>query len=152
MASAEYRTKFNEHFRAMSKETAPHGADLMQITATDENVTDSESAGGILVPPQYQAGIKELVTKFGRMRDVATVVPTGTDRVITNVALDEPEIEWVGERSTRSDTDTVEFGDVSVDVMEVAAKIQVSNKMLEDAGFDFGSWIVNRGGRALARG
>lgn len=151
VASKEYAQLFEQHFR-MPKGASNLMEKLSQTIMEDANVVDKDVAGGILIPADYQPGILELVGKNGTMRQSSNVITTTRDSVVFNHTMNDPEIQWVGERETRNDTDTVEFGDEKIEVMEVAAKPKISNKFLEDVGFDFRGWLTSRLGRAFTRG
>lgn len=94
-----------------------------------------DTAGGYLAPAQFLAELDRNLTLLSPMRSVARVAQTSSGSIIIPRRTSEMTCDWVGEMESRSETAPV-YGSVEIFVHEVAAYIDVSVKLLEDAAIN----------------
>ena len=115
-------------------------------------LTTSGAAGGFLVPDGF-SGVLEVATEFtgeverlakkletasGNPLDYPTVNDTGNDAAIK------------GEGVATSETDMV-FGNVAFTSYNYTSLVRVSKQLIDDAGFDLNSFLVEALGERIAR-
>ncbi len=108
--------------------------------------TGTGSEGGFLVPKEFSANLIEALSKFGGMRQVATIIPTESgasmDMPTTDATSEEGEI--VGENAAVTNEDAT-FGTKSLDVFKYSSKtIAVPFELLQDSAIDLEAHINNR--------
>ena len=85
------------------------------------------------------------------MRDLAFIATTASDSVEMIIDDDEPETESNTEISTRSVTGTPDIGLLQIYTHEETALPKITQKLLDDAGFDVGAWLQNKINRKITR-
>jgi len=136
----------------MIAEKALVGVDPDQIEHfTKDLVAGSGSDGGYFLTPERSSEISKRIFETSNVRSVANVVSTAAD--VFEVLLDDDEFGggWVGEVSSRPDTTTGEIGLVKIPVHELYAQPKVTQKMIDDAGFDLEAWVSDKVARKLGR-
>jgi HK97 family phage major capsid protein len=58
--------------------------------------------------------------------------------------LNEPEVGWVGETESRTETDTPDLGKLNIPVHEIYANPKVTQKLLDDSSINIGGWLVDK--------
>jgi HK97 family phage major capsid protein len=124
------------------------GGEGVEIKAMASN--DSPD-GGFLVMPEMLSGIQARLRRTSPVRSVARVQQTNTNAVELLVERGDAGYEWVGETTARSDTATNTINRISIPVHELSALPKVSQRMLDDAGFDLGGWLSERVADRFAR-
>ena len=102
----------------------------------------SDPDGGYTVVPDVSGRMVKRVYETTPMRQVASVVTIGTDRLEGFNDLGEGVAGWVGETQARPATATPQLGKWEIPVHELYAFPQVTQKLLDDSMFDI------EGGRA----
>lgn len=99
---------------------------------------------GYFIMPERSATIVERIFESSPIRSVANVVTTGSNE--WEQPLDDGEYEsgWVEETQSRPVTDTSEIAMIRIPVAEMYARPRVTQKMLDDAGFDVEGWMNRR--------
>ncbi|MBX3562587.1 MAG: phage major capsid protein [Sphingomonas sp.] len=105
------------------------------------NVTTSAD-GGFAVPEELDRTILDLMRNRATLRSLANVVrgKPGEYRKLVNVH--GAGAGWVGETSSRPETATPKLAEVVPYPGELYANPSVSQRMLDDAFFDAGNWLV----------
>lgn len=117
--------------------------DLPEDEAKAITVT-GDPQGGYLVPPTRSARIITKIRETSPMRSVASTVVIGTDRLVFPVDRGLPTSGWVGEKSSRPETTTPEFGDMEIPVHEQYANPSISQNALDDSQYDIQSWLAGK--------
>lgn len=113
--------------------------------------TDSDPAGGYLVPTEQSAEIQQKVFETTPMRQLATVRTIGTNALEEPADWDEYEVETPGERGTRNETDTSQFSMFRVDVHNIEASPKATQNMLDDAAFNLEAYIAGKIATKISR-
>lgn len=104
-----------------------------------------DSSIGYFVRPQISATIIKRQFETEPMRAIATVVSTSSNAL--EMIIDDNEASdggWVGEIESRPETGTPKVGTLTIFAHELYAKPKMSQNLLDDAGFDAESWIMNK--------
>lgn len=101
-----------------------------------------DSTGGYLVMPEFLGVISALEREISNLRSLASVQSTTTDSVDI-VSYDKGTTSgWVAETDSRPETAGSKFQKINIPTHELYANPFASQKILDDAGFDFSSWLV----------
>ncbi len=91
-----------------------------------------DTSGGYLAAPEFSAEVDKHLVQFSPVRAAARVGQTSSGSVIVPKRIGRPTGSWVGETEQRSGTES-SYGQVEVPIDEMAAYVDVSNRLLEDA-------------------
>lgn len=95
----------------------------------------TNTAGGFLVPENFEAVLDRNLVQFSPLRTVARVTRLGAGEILLPKRTGGPTAQWVGETATRPATQP-SYGQQAVSVHEVAAYVDISLKLLEDSAFN----------------
>lgn len=95
--------------------------------------------GGYTVNP-FIGGIEKRLFDTSPVRSLASVVNIDTDEYIGYHDDNEFGAGWVGEISTRSETNTADLGEFRIPVREMYARFTISQRILEDSSWNLESW------------
>lgn len=110
------------------------------------------SEGGFLVPEGFGDKIIEATKFLSEMRDIAFQFTTATGNNIPFPTDDDTGNigEWIGENTAAAEQDVV-LGQVTLGAHGASSKqIPVSNWLLQDSAFDFGTYLVKKIARRKA--
>lgn len=105
--------------------------------------TQSDPDGGFLVPKQVETTIDRVLGTVSVMRQVANVMPIGTDTYQKFVSMGGANAGWVGEEEARPETNTPTLRDIVITVMEMYANPFTTQKMLDDGIVDIAAWLAD---------
>lgn len=100
--------------------------------------------GGYWVQPDRLSTMVTRNFETSPMRSLATAVTTASDHIEMMIDDDEVEVESATEISTRNTTDGAQIGLLNIYTHEIAAEPKITQKLLDDAGFDVGSWLQRK--------
>lgn len=135
-----------EAFRSYIK-SGDKGA-LLQLKGMS---TLSDPEGGYVVYPSLSTSMTKKVFESSPLRRYARVVSVGTGSFEEILDLNEPDASWVGEKTSRTDTDAPDIGKFIVPVREVYAQPKVTQTLLDDAAFDIGAWLIEKCAASFTR-
>ena len=119
------------------------GVSLRELERKAGMHTESNPDGGYLVHPEYDTGPLE-----GLLRDSVVMRQVATVRTISGPSFKKPvnlhggTVEWVGERQDRPDTKTPDIAELDFPAMELAARIIVTQTLLEDSAIDLEAYLA----------
>lgn len=131
----EYAKAFDRFFRR----GVENGLNDLAVKAAMR--TDSDPDGGYIVPPEMDAEISRVLSTVSVMRQLATVRPISTGMYKKPVNLGGTDSGWVGERETRTETNTSTLSLLEFPVMELYANPAATQTFLDDASVDVGAWL-----------
>lgn len=135
-ARAEYMTAFNRWFR---KGVGEAGLGDLAVKAAMQ--TDSDPDGGFVVPDEMEAGIDRLLGTVSAMRSAARVISISSSTYKRLVNTTGTTSGWVGERESRTETNTPQLSELEFPAMEIYANPAATQRMLDDAAIDVASWL-----------
>jgi len=102
---------------------------------------NSDPDGGYLVHPEISDTITRTAIETSPMRDLSRVVQIQSSSWIEPVADALPNAEWVSETQARNVTDHGELAQVEIPAHELMAMPELTQKLLDDASFDVGTFL-----------
>lgn len=101
------------------------------------------SAGGYVTAPAYSTTIIEKLTQFSPMRNVASVMSIGSQKVYLPVQTTKIAGGWVSESGSRSESQPV-FDQLPIEAFEMAVIVPVSRQLLEDSFIDLSGFLAGQ--------
>ncbi|MGF7152503.1 phage major capsid protein [Novosphingobium gossypii] len=103
----------------------------------------TDSAGGYIVPIEWDRTITDKLKQRSPIRENAQVITVG-DRGFIRVYNDGVVGSgWVGETAARPETTTPGLSTLQFDLGEIYANPAITQRMLDDAGFDLEQWLTS---------
>ena len=103
----------------------------------------TDSAGGYVVPIEWDRTITNKLKQRSPIRENARVITIG-DRGFTRIYNDGViGSGWVGETAARPETTTPGLSTLTFETGEIYANPAVTQRMLDDAGFDLEAWLTS---------
>lgn len=106
----------------------------------------NDPTGGYLAIPEYVNSIIKAVVLFSPMRSLVNVIQTGTNEVIIPKRTQTAAATWVGETTTRTESQNPNWGLVRIPVHEMYAEARVTNANLEDSAYDLEGQVTGEFG------
>jgi HK97 family phage major capsid protein len=103
----------------------------------------SSPDGGFAVPEELNAALNNYLFDANVMRQISTVVQSHSADYKIAVNTGGMAAGWVGETSTRAETGTPSIGQVSFPTGELYCNPAATQWMIDDAGFDLVTWLMN---------
>ena len=164
MTKDDQQAEVNAKGKSLFKQFAQHdGSERITFDAFfKQAVTDevekkalsvnSDPNGGYLVTPEFGGIISTYIYESSPMRQLASVMTIGTDRMDYVTDNDQAGWGWVGETEVRPDTATPVLGEESILVNEMYAMPNITQKLIDDAVIDIEAWIAGKIAEVFARG
>ena len=111
-------------------------------------VEGTDSAGGFLVPNEYDARLIEKLEQENVLRKLGTVIQTSGERKI-NVAASKPAASWVEESGALTFGDAT-FEQVILDAYKLSVAVKVSEELLADNQYDLEGYLIRAFGQSIA--
>ncbi|MCM2472145.1 phage major capsid protein [Rhizobium sp. CG5] len=136
-AAQEHSQAWNKWFR----KGVDNGLSDLEVKAA--LTTQSDPDGGFLVPKEVETTIDRVLGTISVMRQLATVMPIGTDTYTKFVSMGGATAGWVGEEESRPETATPTLREIVLTVMEMYAYPFTTQKMLDDGIIDIAAWLAD---------
>ena len=104
----------------------------------------SDPQGGIFVPVDFAGRIVQRVFETSPIRQLANIVKTSTEEQSGIEDLNEVGVGYADEPEPPVETSTPDVGRWRMAVHELRAEPRISQKLLEDAGFDVENWLMKK--------
>lgn len=129
-----------------------HGADENEIDMLAKDMAaGSNSEGGFFITSDRSSRMSKRLFETSPLRGEADMQTTTSDVLEMIIDDNEADCDWVGEVSARPTTDTPQIGQLNIPVHEIFAKPKLTQKILDDAGFDVESWLANKVAMRIGR-
>jgi len=152
-AEKEFRAKYREEYLGWARKgedkTFRPSAEIRELAKKSNSVIIDQD-GGFFVTPEMSSEIVKKVYDTSEMRALASVMTTGTDSVEMIEDLDLINRGWVGEKSARPNTDTAKLKKIMIPIHEIYAAPLVTQKLLDDAGFNVEAWLNEKFAQAFS--
>jgi HK97 family phage major capsid protein len=135
--AGEHALAFNRFFRK--------GVDagLSDLEVKAELTTQSDPDGGYLVPTETAGTIDRVLGTISVMRQLATVMPIGTNEYKKLVNVGGAGGGWVGEEEARPETGTPSLREIILNTKELYANPATTQTMLDDGIIDIAGWLAD---------
>jgi HK97 family phage major capsid protein len=105
----------------------------------------SSPDGGFFVEPARATSMIDKIYETSDLRQAgAQVVTISSKSYITPIDRDEPTTGWVGEQSSRPQTNTPQLGELEIPVHELYAMPAATQNLLDDAGINVDAWLEQK--------
>lgn len=111
----------------------------------------SDPDGGYTVTPDTSGRIIKKIYETSPMRQLASVVSIGTDRIEGKIDRGEGTAGWVGEASPRPTTGTPQLGKWEIVVHEMYAFPETTQRLLDDSAVNIEQWLADKTADKFAR-
>ena len=136
--------------------TGGKGFDEETVKALNE---DTDSAGGYLVPSEFQPRLIRLVTAYGVIRGLATVIPMSGDKLTFPTLVSGVNCYWgsaMGGQAWSVATGGITesqpvFGDVQLAIDDLYCLVPIANQLLDDASIDIANLVITLIAEAVAK-
>lgn len=103
----------------------------------------SDPDGGYTITPEMDRNISRVVSEVSPIRSVANVVNVSTSAFKRLINVGGTGSGWVGEASSRPQTDTSKLRERTYPVMELYANPAATQTLLDDSQFNIEAWIAD---------
>jgi len=114
---------------------------LQALTPQNAMSTDSDPDGGYTVPKEIDNVIQSQLLEINPMRRLATIARSGTSEYHKLINRRGATSGWVGERETRSETDTPALADIVPPGGELYAMPEITKWMADDSAFNLDDFL-----------
>jgi len=128
--------------KTLVKTFMSEGLEGLQSKAADLQIT-VDAQGGFAVPEELRQEIIKIETEISPIRQVASVVTASTSDVRQLVSVGGTASGWVGETTSRTQTNASELAQRVATFGEVYARPRIYQHMLEDGFFNAEEWLAN---------
>jgi HK97 family phage major capsid protein len=125
------------------------GIEGLRAKAADLQIS-VDAQGGYALPEELRQEIISLEHESSPLRQVVSVASAATTDVKQLVSIGDAASGWVGETSTRTNTNSPELAQRTATFGEVYARPLVYQHMLEDAFFGVEGWVTGEVARQFA--
>lgn len=139
-ASKAYRQAFGEFCRKGRNALSAEFLGALQVG------TDSE--GGFLTPEEFETMLHRNMEPLSVMRQIATVINTGSDRNIP-IESSRGSATWTAEEAAYTESDAA-FSRTTLAAHKLGTIIKVSEELLQDAFFDMEAYLADNFARRFA--
>jgi len=143
---------FNEGIKIWLKGGMPESIDRLELNDVQRKALQSniDPQGGYTINP-FIGSLEKRLFDTSPIRQMASVQTIGTNRYVGYYDDDEFDTGWIGEIESRSDTDTADVGQFSIDIRGLYSRFKVSEDSLEDSGWNLESWASESVAMKMAR-
>ena len=115
---------------------------------TNDLATDPDSAGGFLVPTEWDTRLIKSLEEENVIRTLGTVITTASEHKINRVAT-KPAAAWLDEGASINFGNGT-FAQITLDAHKVGIGILISEELIADSMFDIETEILDQFSKAIA--
>lgn len=125
------------------------GIDGLRAKGADLQIS-TDAQGGYALPEELRQEIIRLEKEVSPIRSVVSVASASTTDVKQLVSVGDAASGWVGETSSRAQTNAPELAQRTATFGEVYARPRIYQHMLEDSFFNAEAWLASEVSRQFA--
>jgi len=110
----------------------------------NELTVGNDPEGGYWVTPDMDGRIIQFLRETSNVRQEAAQQTIGTESLEGDYDLGQADFGWVGEKDSRTETNTPDVGEWEIFAHELYAMPQATQKVLDDANIDVEQWLVGK--------
>jgi HK97 family phage major capsid protein len=137
-ARAAHKAKFMNFFRRGRDEDG-----LRELEVRSALQTNVSPDGGYTAPVEMEQAIDRILPNVSAMRALATVRTVSSQAYKKLVNLGGTASGWVGERQSRTETNTATFSQLDFPVMEIYANAAATQNLLDDSFVNLEQWLAD---------
>src|SRR5690606_15122688 len=149
-ATAEYRDAFWTALTRGRNALTAEQFDLLMDREVRALVIGTDTAGGYLVPDEFERMLVQKLEAENVMRSLATVISTSSGTREIPVEADYGMAAWLAESAPYQESD-IEFGQVILGAHKLGTIIKISEELLNDSAFDMSTYIASAFARRMGR-
>lgn len=149
-ATDEHKSAFLSWLRSPRDQKAQAALQDVERKAVFTTGTGGSAAGGYAVPKEIAANIAAQIVNISPMRQIATVVTASSPDYKALVDTRGTSTGWVGEKGTRSETNTPQLGEVAPTFGTLYAYPKATEESLNDVFFNVEQWLTSSVATAFA--
>ena len=115
-------------------------------------ITSTTTAGGFALPEQIERQIARIGVDISPIRQIATVRTVGTSDYKELFDVNGVAFAWIGEGSSRSQTDTSDLAERAPTMGTAYAYPQATEESMDDLFFNVEDWLILSASEAIAKG
>lgn len=143
---------FRPQYKSVFDKLVRRGKDSLSPDEQKAISVGSAADGGFYVEPARDGTIITRLRETSAMRAIASIMTVGNPSYKFNIDRDDVGYGWVGEQSSRPETETPQFGEGEIPVHEMYALPKETQNALDDLQIDMENQIndkvIDRFGRA----
>lgn len=147
-AGGEQKDAYELEFDGFARKGVEPKAESVEYKGMTTTVQED---GGFLVPNAMREGIQKRLRRSNPMRELATIVNFDGGSYDILVERGDAGYEWGGETQAPNETGTPTVNRISIPTHELSAMPKASQRMLDNATFDLGAWLIERVSDRFAR-
>lgn len=128
-----YAKTFGKMLRLTEKALSPEEVKALSVGSSPD--------GGYFVDPFRAQTMIDKLYETSNMRALCSSITISSSSYEEPIDRDEASTGWVGEQSTRSETNTPQVGKLVIPVHEHYALVKSTQNLLDDAGIDVEAWL-----------
>lgn len=133
----EYREAFNRAIRKSPDDRRPEDVAALNKRKAALIKADDTAAGYLVAPSEMLSGIIKDIVEVSPLRALGTAISIGSQSLkMVKRTGTAGAATRVGEQGTRSNTGDPAYGMIEIPAPEMYARAEISQQMLEDAGYD----------------
>lgn len=149
-ASKEYRNVFWKALVSGFNTLTAEEASLLMRPEVRNLAIGTDAAGGYLVPDEFERTLIKKLESENVMRQLATVIQTGSGIREIPVEADYGTAQWLGENAAFTESDA-QFSQVTLSAFKLGTIIKVSEELLTDSAFNIDDYVTSAFARRFAR-
>lgn len=149
-ASQEYRNAFWKAVSQGFNTLTPDQASMLMDPQIRNLAIGTDASGGYLVPDEFEHTLVQKLQTLNVMRQLATVIPTGSGSRDIPVEADYGTASWLGENAAYTESDAT-FDQVVLSAYKLGTIIKVSEEILNDSAFNIDDYVASAFARRFAR-
>lgn len=139
----KYKEEMNKFLRKSNDKHFNASQELQDLAKKSNSVIIDED-GGFLVSPEMSSEVVKQIYESSPMRELSSVATISSDAFEILEDLDQVASGWVAEKQARPNTESAKLKMVKIPVHELYAAPLVTQKLLDDAGFNVESWLSGK--------
>lgn len=147
--SSEYRDAFWSALRKGHSAINAEENDLLGSNEVRSLAIKSEGVGAYVVPDEFERNLIRLIEKNNVMRQLATVITTGSGVREIPVEEDRGEAYWIGEEEPYRESDA-KFGNITLGHHKLTTLTKVSEELMNDSFFNMENYVTDIFGKRIA--
>jgi len=149
-ASKEYQDAFWSALKTGREALTADQYQLLMHPEVRNMAVGTDAAGGYLVPDEFERTLIRKLEDLNVMRQLATVITTGSGTREIPVEADYGSATWLGEAAAFTESDAT-FSQVTLSAYKLGTIIKVSEELLNDSAFDIDSYVASAFARRFSR-